>query len=49
MAKPSSAKQTYVRVCPKPNADTVMRQPSWIAHYNDVDPHKRSAARVRAG
>jgi putative transposase len=34
-------KRDYVRVSPRPNAETVMRQlPSWIAHYNEVHPHK---------
>jgi transposase InsO family protein len=34
-------KRDYVRVCPRPNAESVMRQlPSWIAHYNEVHPHK---------
>jgi putative transposase len=31
----------YVHVSPRPNAGTVMRQlPAWIAHYNEVHPHK---------
>ena len=30
-------KRDYVRVSPRPNAESVMRQlPSWIAHYNQV-------------
>ena len=30
-------KRDYVRVCRRPNAESVMRQlPSWIAHYNDL-------------
>jgi putative transposase len=34
-------KRDYVRVCPRPNAESVMCQlPSWIAHYNEVHPHK---------
>jgi putative transposase len=34
-------KRDYVRVSPRPNAEAVMRQlPSWIAHYNEVHPHK---------
>ena len=34
-------KRDYVRVSPRPNAETVMRQlPSWFAHYNEVHPHK---------
>jgi len=34
-------KRDYVRVSPRPNAESVMRQlPSWIAHYNEVHPHK---------
>jgi len=29
-------KRDYVRVSPRPDAETVMRQlPAWIAHYND--------------
>jgi transposase InsO family protein len=34
-------KRDCVRVCPRSNAESVMRQlPSWIAHYNEVHPHK---------
>jgi len=34
-------KRNYVRVSPRANAATVMRQlPGWIAHYNEVHPHK---------
>jgi hypothetical protein len=35
-------RQTHsARVCPRPNAESVMRQlPSWIAHYNEVRPQK---------
>ena len=34
-------KRDYVRVSPRPNAETVMRQlPSWITHYNEVHPRK---------
>jgi len=34
-------KRDYVRVSLVPNAATVMRQlPSWLAHYNEVHPHK---------
>src|SRR5262249_58260270 len=34
-------KRDYVRVSPPPDAETVMRQlPAWIAHYNEVHPHK---------
>ena len=34
-------KRDYVRVSPRPDAQTVMRQlPAWIAHYNEVHPHK---------
>jgi putative transposase len=34
-------KRDYVRVNPCPDAETVMRQlSSWIAHYNEVHPHK---------
>jgi putative transposase len=34
-------KRDYVRISPRPNAVSVMRQlPSWIAHYNEVHQHK---------
>jgi putative transposase len=34
-------KRDYVRVSPRPDAETVMRQlPAWIAHYNEVHSHK---------
>lgn len=34
-------KRDYVRVSPKPDAETVVRQlPAWIAHYNEVHPHR---------
>src|SRR5512132_235154 len=34
-------KRDYVRVSPRPDAETVMRQlPAWIAHHNEVHPHK---------
>ncbi len=34
-------KRDYARVNPRPNAVAVLRQlPSWIAHYNEVHPHK---------
>ena len=34
-------KRDYVRVSPRPNAEAVLRQlPLWIAHYNEVHPHK---------
>src|SRR5918993_5968717 len=34
-------KRDYVRVSPVPNAETVLRQlPSWLAHYNEVHPHR---------
>ena len=34
-------KRDYVRVSPRPDTETVMRQlPAWIAHYNEVHPHK---------
>ena len=34
-------KRDYVRVRPRPNAEAVLHQlPSWIAHYNEVHPHK---------
>jgi Integrase core domain len=41
--KNSTIKRDYVRVSPRPDAKTVMRQlPAWIAHYNEVHPHKLS-------
>jgi Integrase core domain/Homeodomain-like domain len=34
-------RRDYVRVSPRPNAGAMLRQlPSWIAHYNEVHPHK---------
>jgi putative transposase len=34
-------KRDYVRVSPRPDAETVLRQlPAWLAHYNEVHPHK---------
>jgi putative transposase len=34
-------KRDYVRVSPRPDAETVLRQlPEWLAHYNEVHPHK---------
>ncbi len=34
-------KRDYVRVSPRPDAPTVMRQlSSWFNHYNEVHPHK---------
>src|SRR5262245_45577407 len=34
-------KRDYVRVSPRPDAATVMRQlPTWIAHHNELHPHK---------
>ena len=34
-------KRDYVRVSPVPDAETVLRQlPSWLAHYNEVHPHR---------
>jgi len=34
-------KRDYVRVSPRADAATVMRQlPAWLAHYNEVHPHK---------
>ena len=33
-------KRDYVRVSPRPDAPTVMRQRSWFDHYNEVHPHK---------
>ena len=34
-------KRDYVRVNPKPDAQTVIEQlPGWLTHYNDVHPHR---------
>jgi putative transposase len=34
-------KRDYVRVSPVPDAESVMRLlPGWLAHYNEVHPHK---------
>jgi putative transposase len=34
-------KRDYVRVSPRPDAETVLRQlPAWLAHHNAVHPHK---------
>ena len=33
-------KRDYVRVSPRPDAETVRQLPAWIAHYNEVHPHK---------
>jgi len=34
-------KRDHVRVSPQPDAHTVMKQlPAWLAHYNEVHPHK---------
>jgi len=34
-------KPDYIRVSLRPNAESVLRQlSSWIAHYNEVHPHK---------
>ncbi len=34
-------KRDYVRISPCPDAAAVMRQlPAWIAHYNEIHPHK---------
>jgi putative transposase len=36
-------KRDYVRVSPRPDAQTVMHQLSvWINHYNEVHPHQGS-------
>jgi hypothetical protein len=41
-------KRDYVHVSPRPDAETVMRQlPAWIAHYNEVHPHKALGYRSR--
>jgi transposase InsO family protein len=34
-------KRDYVRVSPVPDAEAVLRQlPVWLAHYNEVHPHR---------
>lgn len=34
-------KRDYVRVSPIPDAESVLRQlPGWLAHYNEVHPHR---------
>lgn len=34
-------KRDYVRVNPRPNAQSVINQlPGWFAHYNEVHPHR---------
>jgi putative transposase len=34
-------KRDYVRVCPRPDARTVIAQlPVWFEHYNAVHPHR---------
>ena len=34
-------KRDYVRVSPRPNAQTVIDQlPGWLDHYNEVHPHR---------
>jgi transposase InsO family protein len=34
-------KRDYVCISPRPNGEAVFRQlPAWIAHYNEVHPHK---------
>ena len=34
-------KRDYVRVSPIPDAASVLRQlPAWLAHYNDLHPHR---------
>jgi len=34
-------KRDYVRMNPRPDAQTVIAQlPGWLAHYNDVHPHR---------
>src|SRR5918994_2061712 len=34
-------KRDYVRVSPVPDAETVLRQlPAWLAHYNELHPHR---------
>src|SRR3954447_22001367 len=42
-------KRDYVRVSPAPDAKSVLHQlPSWLAHYNEVHPHKALGYRSRA-
>jgi putative transposase len=39
-------KRGYVRVNPRPDAQAVIVQlPAWIAHYNEVHPHRALAYR----
>ena len=34
-------KRDYVRVSPVPDAESVLRQlPIWLAHYNELHPHR---------
>jgi putative transposase len=34
-------KRDYVRVNPRPDAQSVINQlPGWFAHYNEVHPHR---------
>ena len=34
-------KRDYVRVSPVPDAEAVLRQlPLWLAHYNELHPHR---------
>jgi putative transposase len=34
-------KRDYVRVSPVPDATAVLRQlPLWLAHYNELHPHR---------
>ena len=43
-------KRDYVRISPRPNAEAVLRQlPAWIAHYNEVHPHKALGYRPPSG
>ena len=46
-------RRDYVRVSSVPDAQAVLRQlPGWLAHYNEVHPHRalgyRSPARLSA-
>jgi putative transposase len=34
-------RRDYMRVSPRPNADSAFRQlPLWIVHYSEVHPHR---------
>jgi hypothetical protein len=39
-------KRDYIRVCPRPDDQTVLKQlPSWINHYNEV-PYPASSSQL---